>query len=153
MLTLPSAAEPLLSRFSVGFTKPTFQRAMVLFVGFVLTLGRKTVTRTLWTMHCVCPGHFTDYHRVFSRARWLQWELAHVLAAMILEQVPADQAVVASVDDTPVQHRGKKVYGKGRHRDASLGVAGVGGVVPHQTDQPGGGTSPSHRHRREALRS
>jgi hypothetical protein len=118
MLTLPSAAEPLLSRFSIGFTKPTFQRAMVLFVGFVLTLGRKTVTRTLWTMHCVCPGHFTDYHRVFSRARWRQWDLAHVLAAMILEQVPADQAVVVSVDDTAAQHRGKRVYGKGRHRDA-----------------------------------
>ena len=35
MLSLPKAAEPLLSRFATAFTKPTYQRAMVLFVGFV----------------------------------------------------------------------------------------------------------------------
>jgi hypothetical protein len=118
MLTLPSAAEPLLSRFSVCFTKPTFQRAMVLFLGFVLTPGRRTLTHVLQTIQCLCNGHFTDYHRVFSRARWRPWKLARVLAAMILELVPKDQPVVMPVDDTSAQHRGKHVYGKGRHRDA-----------------------------------
>jgi hypothetical protein len=35
----------------------------------------------------------------------------------VLELVPADQPVLCEVDDTAAQHRGKKVYGKGRHRD------------------------------------
>jgi DDE superfamily endonuclease len=117
MLSLPKVAEPLLSRFSVAFTKPTFQRAMVLLVGFVLTAGRHTVTRTLMTVCTLTSGHFGGYRRVFSRARWSLWPLARVLAALVLELVPADQPAVCAVDDTAAQHRGKRVYGKGRHRD------------------------------------
>jgi hypothetical protein len=117
MLSLPKAAEPLLSRFSIAFTKPTFQRAMVLFVGFVLTAGRHTLTRTLSTVRSLTRGYFGSYHRVFSRARWSSWPLGKVLAAMVLELVPVDQPVVCDVDDTTAQHRGKRIYGKGRHRD------------------------------------
>ncbi|HET6319444.1 MAG TPA: transposase [Chloroflexota bacterium] len=117
MLTLPKAAEPLLCKFSIAFTKPTFQRVLVLFVGFVLTFGRHTVTRSIWAARALCRGHFSDYHRVFCRARWSLWPLGKVLAAMVLELLPADQPVICPVDDTAPQHRGKKVYGKGRHRD------------------------------------
>lgn len=37
---------------------------------------------------------------------------------MILDLIPPDQPVVVPVDDTAVQHKGKRVYGKGRHHDA-----------------------------------
>src|SRR5689334_8124991 len=121
MLSLPKAAEPLLSRFSVAFTRPTYQRAMALLVGFTLTVGRHTVTGALWTARALCcghgRGHFSDYHRVFCRARWSLWPLGKVLAAAVLELVPADSPAVCPVDDTTMQHRGKRVYGKGRHRD------------------------------------
>jgi hypothetical protein len=118
MLSLPKVAEPLLSQFSVAFTKPTFRRAMVLFVGLVLTNGRHTLTRTLSTVRSLAGGgYFGSYHRVFSRARWSLWPLANVLAAVVLELVPADRPVICAVDDTGAQHRGKRVYGKGRHRD------------------------------------
>jgi hypothetical protein len=40
------------------------------------------------------------------------------MAALVLELIPADQAVVCPVDDTTPQHKGKPVYGKGRHHDA-----------------------------------
>jgi hypothetical protein len=122
-LTLPKAAEPLLSRFSIAFNRPTFQRAMLLFVGFVLTQGRRTVTRTLWFTRVLWAGrrgHFSNYHRVFCRARWSLWPLGRVLAAMVLELIPDDgQPVICAVDDTATQHRGKHVYGKGRHRDTA----------------------------------
>ena len=117
MLSLPKVAEPLLSQFSIAFTKPTFQRAMLLFVGFVLTGGRHTVTRALATVQCLSRGYFGNYHRFFSRARWSLWKLAKVNAALVLEQVPKDQPVEVLADDTTAQHRGKKVYGKARHRD------------------------------------
>jgi hypothetical protein len=118
-ITLPKAAEPLLARLSIAFTRPAFQRAIALLVGAVLALGRRTVTRTLWTARSVAPaGHHADYHRVFSRARWSVWALGRVLAAMAIELVPEGQAVVCTVDDTAARHRGKHVYGKGRHRDA-----------------------------------
>jgi hypothetical protein len=117
MLTLPKAVEWVLSPLSVAFTKPTFQRIRVLCVGSVLTMGRHTVTAALRVLRSLAPGHHTDYHRVFSRAAWSLWPLARVLAAMVLELVPADQAVLCTVDDTTPQHKGKCVWGKDRHRD------------------------------------
>jgi hypothetical protein len=117
MFCLPSAAEPLINRFSIAFTPRTFQRMLVLGVGAILSLGRQTVTRMLWTARSLTDGHFSDYHRVFSRARWSMWTLGKVLAAMVLELVPADELVVCPVDDTTPQHKGKCVYGKGKHRD------------------------------------
>jgi len=119
VVVLPRAAEPLLRGFGIAFTPRTFQRVLLLFVGSVLALGRHTVTGVLWTARTLVEGagHFTDYHRVFSRARWSPWPLARVLAAMVLELVPEDEPVVCPVDDTTPQHKGKHVYGKGRHRD------------------------------------
>jgi hypothetical protein len=118
MLSLPSAAEPILMSLSVAFTRPTFQRIVPLLVGAILTLGRRTVTRVLWTMRGIIPGHYSTYHRVFSRAAWSPWPLGKVLASGILRLIPQEEPVLVPMDDTTAQHRGKKVYGKGCHHDA-----------------------------------
>lgn len=118
MLTLPKAVESVLSPFSIAFTRPTFQRVVLLFVGSVLAMGRHTVTAALRAAGPLAPGHHSDYHRVLSRARWSLWLLAKVLCAMVLELVPADQPVICTADDTTPQHKGKQVWGKDRHRDA-----------------------------------
>jgi hypothetical protein len=119
VVVLPKAAEPLLSRFSIAFRPRTFQRFLLLFVGSVLAPGRHTVAGALRAAGALAAGagHFSDYHRVLSRARWSLWPLGRVLAAMVLELVPAGRPAVCAVDDTCAQHRGKAVYGKGRHRD------------------------------------
>jgi len=118
MLSIPSAAEPILMSFSTAFTKPTFQRAIPLVVGAILTMGRRTVTGILWTMRGLISGHSSSYHRVFSRAVWSLWPLGKVLAGAILRQIPPDEPVLVPMDDTTAQHRGKRVYGKGCHHDA-----------------------------------
>ncbi|HUU91062.1 MAG TPA: transposase [Phycisphaerae bacterium] len=103
---------------SIAFTRPTFQRILPLIVGAILTLGRRTVTGVLRTLHGLAPGNSSTYHRVFSRAVWSLWPLGKVLATAILRLIPQDQPVLVPMDDTTTQHRGKKVYGKGRHHDA-----------------------------------
>lgn len=118
MLSLPSAAEPILMSLSVAFTQPTFQRILPLIVGAILAMGRRTVTGVLWTMRGVVRGHHSTYHRVFSRAVWSPWPLGKVLASAILRLIPEDEPVLVPMDDTTAQHRGKKVYGKGCHHDA-----------------------------------
>ncbi len=118
MLTLPSAAEPLLMSFSVAFTQPTFQRFLLLAVGAILTPNRRTISAILWTMRGLLRGDPSSYHRVFSRAVWSLWPLGKALAWAILRQIPPDQPVVVAMDDTTAQHRGKRVYGKGCHHDA-----------------------------------
>jgi hypothetical protein len=124
MLSLPPAAEPLLLSFAPVFTKPTFQRVLVLVVGAILTLGRHTVTGILWTVRCLAVGHYSSYHRVLSRAPWRLLPLGRILAAAVLELVPRDQPIVVPGDDTTPQHKGKNVYGKGCHRDACRSTHG-----------------------------
>lgn len=118
MLSLPCAAEPLIMGLSIAFTEPTFKRMLPLIVGAILTTGRHTVAALLRTMRGLVPGHWSNYHRVFSRAPWSSWTLARLLATAILKYIPTDQPVLVPMDDTTAQHRGNKVYGKGCHRDA-----------------------------------
>jgi len=118
MLTLPSAAEPLIVSLSVAFTDPTFNRMVPLMVGAILTRGRRTITAVLRTMRGLADGHWSDYHRVFSRAAWTLWLPGLILARAILAWTDPAEPVLVAVDDTTCQHRGRKVYGKGCHHDA-----------------------------------
>ena len=118
MVPIPTAAEPIFKSFSKGFTKPTYPRMVLLAVGLMLTLGRRTVTAAIWTMRVLPQGHSSVYHRVFSRARWSLWTLGRILATLIIETLDPREPIVIPVDDTTAQHRGKKVYGKGCHHDA-----------------------------------
>jgi len=118
MLTIPSAAEQLFLQFSQTFTQPTFQRIFLLATGGIITIGRRTITAVLRTMRSVIDGHYSTYHRVFSRASWSLWPLGKVLAGAVLQFIPSDEPVLVPMDDTTAQHRGKCVYGKGCHHDA-----------------------------------
>ncbi len=118
MLSLPSAAKPLLMSFSVAFTEPTFGRAILLMVGMIIALRQRTVTAALWVLRGVVPGHPSTYHRIFSRAAWSLWPLGKILATAILAQRPPDEPILVPMDDTTAQHRGPCVYGKGCHHDA-----------------------------------
>ena len=117
MLALPQEAK-LLGRFACAFTAPGFDRFLVLCVGAIVTMGRRTVSRILWTMGDLADGDPSRYHRFFSAARWSMWPLARVLAAAVLELVPAEQPVMLDCDDTVARHPGKKVWARGCHRDA-----------------------------------
>jgi len=118
MLSIPSAAEPILLQFSIAFTEPTFQRIVFLATGAILTMGRRTITAILWTMRGLASGHPSSYHRVFSRAVWSLWPLGKVLATAIVHYIPPNEPILVPMDDTTAEHRGKCVYGKGCHYDA-----------------------------------
>jgi len=118
MLTLPSVAESLVMSLSVAFTQPTFRRILPLLVGAILARGRHTVTALLRAAGRLAPGHWSDYHRVFSRAAWSLWLPGLILARAALHWTDPAEPVLLPVDDTTAQHRGKRVYGKGCHHDA-----------------------------------
>ena len=117
-MSLPPVAEPFLMVMSIALTKPSFQRSLVLTVGAILIRGPRTVLRVLSTLGPLAPGHHTDYHRLFSRAPWSTWKLGKPVARLIIDLVPPGELVVVPMDDTVLERKGKKVYGKGRHRDA-----------------------------------
>lgn len=116
-LSLPPEAE-VLGRLRPAFTAPTYERMLVLCIGAIVAMGRRTVSRVLWSVRCLVRGHPSSYHRFFSHARWPMLPLAKVLAAAALELVPEGEAVEVVCDDTVDGCDGDHAYGKGCHRDA-----------------------------------
>jgi DDE superfamily endonuclease len=100
------------------FTRPTYQRFVVLVLAALVTLGSHTVVNLLRTVGELAPGHPSSYHRVFSRGRWSSWHLARRLAQWVIEHFVPEGRIHLVGDDTVDEHRGKKVFGKARHRDA-----------------------------------
>lgn len=117
MFSLPKEAQ-FLEQFRPAFSAPTYQRFILLCTGAIVTMGRRSVSRILWSVRCLISGHASSYHRFFSSARWSLWPMAKVLAVLVVACVPADQPIVVIADDTVEQHLGDHVFGKGCHRDA-----------------------------------
>ena len=68
MLSLPREAQ-FLEQFRPAFSAPTYQRFLVLCLGAIVTMGRRSVSRILWSVRCLMHGHPSSYHRFFSHAR------------------------------------------------------------------------------------
>jgi hypothetical protein len=114
---LPSKAQTLFETLRPAFPLLTYYRIVLLLCAAILTVGNHTILNLLRTLGPLAPGHPSTYHRVFSHRRWSSWRLARRLLGWILEHlVPAGPIYLAG-DDTVDEHRGKRVFGKGRHRD------------------------------------
>jgi len=116
-MILPAEAAPLLAALTPIFTQPTAHRFLTLLTAARLTTGRRTIANLLRTLRGLVPGHRTDYHRVLSRAPWSGLQLGCALAGFLLRHLLPQGPVVLVGDDTVDGHKGKKVYGKARHRD------------------------------------
>jgi DDE superfamily endonuclease len=100
------------------FTRPTGQRFVILLFAAILTTGNRTILNLLRTADALAGGHASSYHRVFSHRCWSTAALARAWARYVLKRWLPTGPVRVAGDDTVFEHRGKKVYGKGRHRDA-----------------------------------
>jgi DDE superfamily endonuclease/Archaeal putative transposase ISC1217 len=115
---LPSSVEPTVLKFSSAFSPRTAARMAVLMVGMILCRGRHTVSAALRAVGALAEGHFSTYHRVFSRASWSTWVAGRMLATLVLELPFLGDVILLAIDETTAEHKGPMVYGKGCHRDA-----------------------------------
>jgi hypothetical protein len=118
MNIIPGEAFALLHPFASVFTQPTFQRFVVVLLGAILTTGRRTMANILRTVGGLAKGDTSSFNRVFSQARWSGLQAACILARFIIRHFYPQGVILLAGDDTVDEHRGKKVYGKSRHRDA-----------------------------------
>src|SRR5438105_2660603 len=114
----PSALRCFFRAFAEVFTRPTYYRFFVLLLAAILTTGNHTILNLLRTLGGLVPGCPSSYRRIFSKRRWSLWRLARILAEQIVKHFAAAGPIHLAGDDTVDEHRGKKVFGKGRHRDA-----------------------------------
>ena len=117
MTILPAEATPLLLALAPAFTQPTFSRFTALMAAALLTTGRRTVANLVRTLGPLSSGRQTSYQRVFSAASWSGLHLACLLARFVVGHLLPDGPLTLVGDDTVDGHKGKKVYGKARHRD------------------------------------
>jgi DDE superfamily endonuclease len=114
---MPCTARSLLDVLAAVFTRPTYLRVVVLLAAAILTTGRHTVLNVLRTAGTLAPGAASSYHRVFSRRRWKPLELARGLAGWVVCCFVPIGCIRLVGDDTVDEHPGRKVFGKGKHRD------------------------------------
>jgi hypothetical protein len=114
---LPDSARRLLQWLAPAFTKPSFLRFALLTIGYLLTLGPRTVCNVLRLLSGKGLGHASSCHRLLSMRRWDSWALARLLIGWIFRWLVPEGPVMVVADDTVTEHPGRKVYGKGRHRD------------------------------------
>ena len=119
-LSIPAGAEPLADaiRQAHVFTRPTFPRFILLMGALIVTMGRRTVSRALKVMGPLREGHWSNYHRIYSQARFCMWELAAVIVRQVVALLPDDATIVLVADGTVDGKGGDHVWARGAHRDA-----------------------------------
>lgn len=114
---LPGPAQRFCDWLLQPFTRPTALRLTLLLGAGLLTIGNHTVLNLLRTLAPMVPGDSSSYRRLFSQRRWSSWRLARQLTTWVVQHLLPDGPIRLAGDDTVDEHRGKRVYGKGRHRD------------------------------------
>lgn len=118
MGSVPKGLKGVVIAWSAAFADSVFAKFMTLLQGAVLTTGGRTVSRILRLVGSMADGHPSSFHRVLSHRRWSMWALARVLAEYIVSAFHHTGWIRLAGDETVTEHTGKKVFGKGRHRDA-----------------------------------
>lgn len=114
---LPGPARALFDTLGGAFHCATALRFGLLLAAALLTVGRHTVANLVRTLGPLVPGDPSSYRRVFSQRRWSSWRLAKLLTGWVVAHLLPEGPIYLAADDTVDEHRGPKVYGKGRHRD------------------------------------
>lgn len=117
MFRIPAAAEPLVEAFRGAFTRPTFQRFMLLMGALIVTMSRHTVSRALRAVEPMLEGHWSDYHRIWSSARFNMWTLGRILLREVVALLSPEEPIILISDDTVDGKNGDHVWAKAAHRD------------------------------------
>jgi len=119
MIRVPRDFKPLLQDLSSATEhRDTARRLILFFAATVLVTGGRNVSAVLRLLALIQKLNPSTYHRVFSHRRWAPTRFARLIACFIVDRFVPPGPIRLVGDETVDRHRGKKVYGKARHRDA-----------------------------------
>jgi hypothetical protein len=108
----------MLEGFRPVFTSPSYATFSLLMTGWILSVRHRYVTDLIISSDSVGNGHFSDYHRFFSHAKWNIDDLWKHLAPLLIDQfVGPDAVIIVAGDDTLCRKRGLGLFGAGMHHD------------------------------------
>jgi hypothetical protein len=113
------AVEPLFEAILQAgvFTSPTLSRFSTLVIGLIVSIGRRTVSHSLAAIKPLLEGHWSNYHRLYSSAKFSLWRLAAVLVRQVVALLPGDGVIELVADDTVDGKDGDHVWAMSAHRD------------------------------------
>ena len=116
-MSLPEPILSVLGHFRSAFTRPTWEKVIVLFTGTVLARGRRTVAASLRAAGHAQDRNFSRFHAVFSRDRWSALELGRRLLLRLARTFAPQGGLTLAIDETLERRRGAKIAQRGYHRD------------------------------------
>jgi len=118
MRALPEEIVNLMTPFAPIFTRPTWKKAQLLWLGAVLAPGRRTVTSVLRVLGRADRGDFSKYHHVLNRASWSALSASRILLGLLLERLaPKSGPLIMAIDETIERRKGRRIQGRGIYRD------------------------------------
>lgn len=126
MFAIPRAAEPLVAALEEAgvFSQPTLKRFVTLMIGLIVSMGRRTVSHALAAIEPIREGHWSNYHRLYSSAKYSMWALAAALVRQVVALLPGDAVIELVADDTVDGKEGDRVWAKSAHRDPTRSTRG-----------------------------
>src|SRR5271168_4016038 len=117
MLDLPAQILNILALFSPLFSRSVYKNVVTLFVGHILSKGRRTIADILRTIDLKNLKNFSKFHWILSGAKWTAAKAAGILLLEIIRTFSLNEELVIPIDTTIERRRGEKIKGLGRQRD------------------------------------
>ncbi len=122
--------ESVLRRFEDCFSSRSYANFVSFVIGWVLCVGRRTISRVSMASGALEKCHFSKLYRFLSRAAWEPDALSRKLILLLVEMIGADDIEI-SVDDTLCHRTGARFFGAGMHHDgANSSRGGANGPSP-----------------------
>jgi len=119
--------ESVVRRFEDCFSSLSYANFVSLVIGWVMSIGRRTISRVAMASGALEKRHFSTLYRFLSRARWDPDALSRKLILLLVGMIDANDIEV-SVDDTLCHRTGARFFGAGMHHDgANSSRGGVSG--------------------------
>lgn len=118
MTFLSPAIVTILAPFAVLFSRPTWENALTLLFGALLSRGKRTVCAALRVTGLENDSCFAKYHHILNRAKWSPLMGSKILLNLLFGLTDKCFPVVLFVDETLERRKGSKIKAKGYYRDA-----------------------------------
>jgi len=103
-----------------NFTKPSFVLFCALMTGWVLSVRHRYITELIYASDNVGNGHWSRFHRFFSKNAWSLDVLCMTIASLVIDAFVPEGVITLALDDSLCRKRGLNLFGAGMHHDPLL---------------------------------